>query len=136
MKINYSWLQSHFDEKLPIPEKLADLLTMHSQEVESVKEKEGDFEFEVKILPNRAYDYINYFGVIRDIAAILKLDAKISLTEPKEREIIFVKESDFEKILGVKISHEEILDILKRLGMDVAVKGEIFQSARRRKGRI
>ena len=26
----------------------------------------------------------------------------------------------------MKISHEEILDILKRLGMDVAVKGEIF----------
>ena len=108
---------------------------MHSQEVESAVQN-GDFEFEVKILPNRAYDYINYLGVIRDIAAILKLDAKISLTEPKEREIIFVKESDFEKILGVKISHEEILDILKRLGMDVAVKGEIFQSARRRKGRI
>ena len=114
MKINYSWLQSHFDKKLPVPEKLAELLTMHSQEVESAGPKNGDFEFEVKILPNRAYDYINYFGVIRDIAAILKLDAKISLTEPKEREIIFVKESDFEKILGVKISHEEILDILKR----------------------
>ena len=126
MKISYNWLQSHFDKKLPVPEKLAELLTMHSQEVESAGPKNGDFEFEVKILPNRAYDYINYFGVIRDIAAILKLDAKISLTEPKEREIIFVKESDFEKILGVKISHEEILDILKRLGMDVAVKGEIF----------
>ena len=100
MKISYNWLQSHFDKKLPVPEKLAELLTMHSQEVESAGPKNGDFEFEVKILPNRAYDYINYFGVIRDIAAILKLDAKISLTEPKEREIIFVKESDFEKNSG------------------------------------
>ena len=107
MKINYSWLQSHFDKKLPVPEKLAELLTMHSQEVDSVETKNGDFEFEVKILPNRAYDYINYFGVIRDISAILNLEAKISLPEPKEREIIFVKESDFEKILGRKFPRKK-----------------------------
>src|SRR3990167_4501355 len=122
MKINYSWLQSHFDEKLPAPEKLAELLTIHSQEVESVEPKNGDFELDVKILPNRAYDYVDYLGVIRDIAAILKLDAKISLPEPKEREIIFVKESDFEKILGVKIPEKEITDILNRLGMEISKK--------------
>ena len=126
MKINYSWLQSHFEEKLPEPEKLAELLTMHSQEVESVEPKNGDFELDVKILPNRAYDYVDYLGVIRDIAAILKLDAKISLPEPKEREIIFVKESDFEKILGVKIPEKEITDILSWLGMEISKKGEIF----------
>ena len=39
MKISYNWLQSHFDKKLPVPEKLAELLTMHSQEVESVEPK-------------------------------------------------------------------------------------------------
>ena len=126
MKINYSWLQSHFEEKLPAPEKMAELLTMHSQEVESVEPKNGDYEFDVKILPNRAYDYVDYLGVIRDIAAILKLNAKISLPEPKEREIIFIKESDFEKILGVKISEKEITDILSRLGMETSKKEEIF----------
>ncbi|KKT21403.1 MAG: Phenylalanine-tRNA ligase beta subunit [Parcubacteria group bacterium GW2011_GWB1_43_8] len=126
MKISYSWLQSHFDEKLPEPEKLAELLTMHSQEVESVEPKNGDYELNVKVLPNRAYDYVDYLGVIRDIAAILKLDAKIFLPEPKEREIIFVKESDFEKIMGVKISEKEITDILSRLGMETSKKEEIF----------
>lgn len=126
MKTSYNWLQSHFNEKLPVPEKLAELLTAHSQEVDSVEPKNGDFEFEIKILPNRAYDYINHLGMIKDIAAILKLDAKISLPEPKEREIIFVKESDFEKILGVKIPEKEILDILRRLGMEVGKKEEIF----------
>ena len=126
MKISYNWLQSHFNEKLPEPEKLAELLTMHSQEVDSVEPKNGDFEFEVKILPNRAYDYINYLGAIRDISAILKLDAKISLPEPKEREIIFVKESDFEKILGAHISEKEISEILKRLGMEVGKKADVF----------
>ena len=108
---------------------MAELLTMHSQEVDSVEEKNGDFEFEVKILPNRAYDYINCLGAIRDISAILKLDAKISLPEPKEREIIFVKESDFEKILGAHISEKEISEILKRLGMEVGKKADVFLSA-------
>ena len=126
MKISYNWLQSHFNEKLPEPEKLAELLTMHSQEVESAEKRGDDYEFDIKILPSRAYDYIDYLGVIRDISAILKLDTKISLPEPEEREIIFVKESDFEKILGVKIPEKEILDILKRLGMEASKKGEIF----------
>src|SRR3990167_4513920 len=122
MKISYKWIQSHFDEKLPAPEKLAELLTMHSQEVESVEPKNGDYELDVKILPNRAYDYVDYLGVIRDIAAILKLDAKISLPEPEEREIIFIKEGNFEKILGVKIPEKEITDILSRLGMEISKK--------------
>jgi len=126
MKINYSWLQSHFDEKLPAPEKLAELLTMHSQEVESVDKKGDDYELDAKILPNRAYDYIDYLGVIRDIAAILKLEAKISLPEPEEREIIFIKEGDFKKILGVKIPEKEIKDILSRLGMEISKKEDVF----------
>ena len=126
MNISYNWIQKHFDEKLPAPEKLAELLTMHSQEVEFVEKKDDDYELDVKILPNRAYDYIDYRGLIRDIAAILKLDAKISLPEPKEREIIFIKESDFEKNLGVKIFEKEIMDILKRLGMEVAKKEDVF----------
>lgn len=126
MQISYNWLQKHFNEKLPEPEKLADLLTMHSQEVESVEKRGDDYEFDIKILPSRAYDYIDYLGVVRDISAILKLDAKISLPEPEEREIIFIRESDFEKILGIKIPEKEILDILKRLGMEVGKKGEIF----------
>ena len=126
MKISYNWLQSHFNEKLPAPEKLAELLTMHSQEVESVEKRGDDYEFDAKILPGRAYDYINYLGVTRDISAILKLEAKISLPEPKEREIIFVKESDFEKILGAHISEKEISEILKRLGMEVGKKADVF----------
>jgi len=122
MNISYKWIQSHFDEKLPAPGKLAELLTMHSQEVESVESKNGDYELDAKILPNRAYDYVDYLGVIRDIAAILKLDAKISLPEPEEREIIFIKEGNFEKILGVKIPEKEITDILSRLGMEISKK--------------
>ena len=52
MNISYNWIQKHFDEKLPAPEKLAELLTMHSQEVESVDKKGDDYELDAKILPN------------------------------------------------------------------------------------
>ena len=55
-----------------------------------------DYEFDAKILPYCAYDYINYLGVTRDICDF-KIGGENFLPEPKEREIIFVKESDFEK---------------------------------------
>lgn len=36
MKVSYNWLQDYLDKKLPSPEKLAEVLTMHSFEVEDV----------------------------------------------------------------------------------------------------
>jgi len=126
MKINYSWLQSHFDEKLPKPEKLAELLTMHSQEVESVEEKDGDYIFDVKVLPNRNFDFVDYQGAIRDISAILKIDPKKEMLKKAEgftREAP-VKETDMEKILGVKISQSEIEDFLTRLGFVIKKTGD------------
>ena len=52
MLFSYNWLQSLIKEKLPKPKKLAELLTMHSFEVEEVKRRmelvsflqEGDCE--------------------------------------------------------------------------------------------
>src|SRR4030067_2231397 len=101
MKINYSWLQSYFDEKLPEPEKLADLLTMHAQEVESVEEKDGDCVFDIKVLPNRNYDFIDYQGAIRDISAILKIDPKKEMLKKADSFIgeVSLKTGDTEKIL-------------------------------------
>jgi len=36
MKVSYNWLQSYFNSKLPTPEKVAELLTNHTFEVEGV----------------------------------------------------------------------------------------------------
>lgn len=118
MKINYSLLQSYFEEKLPVPEKLAELLTMHSQEVEGVEEKDGDWVFEVKVLPNRNYDFIDYQGAIRDISAILKIDPKKGSLKKSDNTIgeIPIKFGDIEKILGFKIAQSEIDEILTKLG--------------------
>ncbi|NOY35437.1 MAG: hypothetical protein GXP44_00725 [bacterium] len=89
MKISYNWLQSYFTKKpasrrqanasrggLPKPEKLAELLTMHSFEVESVEKKGRDYVLDIDILPNRAHDCLSHIGVAREVAAILK--SKIS----------------------------------------------------------
>ena len=118
MKINYSWLQSYFDEKLPVPEKLAELLTMHSQEVEGVEEKDGDYIFDIKVLPNRNYDFVDYQGAIRDISAILRIDPKKEMLKKANdfAKEVPIKDGDIEKILGVKIAQLEIEDILTKLG--------------------
>lgn len=126
MKISYNWLQSHFDKKLPKPNELAELLTVHSEEAEGVEEKDGDYLFDIKILPNRAYDYMDKLGIIRDISAILRLDPK-GLPAPKTAEsakIIIMRFDDVENILGIKISEVEIKDILGRLGMAVKKSGD------------
>jgi len=76
MKISYNWLQSFFKKKLPIPAKLADLLTMHSFETELVNKYEQDYLLDVDVLPNRAHDCLSYCGISQEIAAILKYTLK------------------------------------------------------------
>jgi len=90
MKISYNWLQSYFEEKLPVPEKLAELFTFHFSEVEEM-EKVGtpvkaqsahgasDTVFDLKILPDRACYALSHRGVAREISAI----AGIPLREEK-----------------------------------------------------
>jgi len=80
MKVSYKWLQSYFNKKLPKPEKLADLLTMHSFEVEDIEKKKNDYVFDIDILPNRAHDCLSHEGVAREVSAILGLELIDSLS--------------------------------------------------------
>jgi phenylalanyl-tRNA synthetase beta chain len=75
MKFSYNWLQSFFDKKLPKPEKLAEVLTMHSFEVEDVEKFNKDFILDIDVLPNRT-DCYSHFGMAREISAILDLKLK------------------------------------------------------------
>lgn len=70
MKISYNWLQDLIKEKLPQPNKLADLLTMHSFETEAVRQAGKDYLLDVDVLPNRAHDCLSFWGIAREIAAI------------------------------------------------------------------
>ncbi len=108
MKISYNWLQSYFSarggsafggDKLPKPEKLAELLTMHSFEVEqlsavsyqpSEKKKKvesrrpraDDYIFDIDISPNRAHDCLSHIGVAREVATILNLPSSLAAKAP------------------------------------------------------
>ncbi len=70
MKISCDWLQSFFKKKLPSPEKLADLLTMHSFETEISGKSEGDCVLDVDVLPNRAHDCLSHLGIAKEVAAL------------------------------------------------------------------
>ena len=76
MKISYNWLQDLIKEKLPQPAKLADLLTMHSFETELVKRVGKDYLLDIDVLPNRAHDCLSYWGIAREVAALLKYSFK------------------------------------------------------------
>ncbi|MBI2627965.1 MAG: phenylalanine--tRNA ligase subunit beta [Candidatus Niyogibacteria bacterium] len=76
MRVSYNWLQSFFAKELPKPEKLAELLTLHSFEVENLEKKSGDFLLDIDVLPNRKHDCLSHIGIAREIAAILNYEIK------------------------------------------------------------
>jgi len=71
MIFSYNWLQSYFKEKLPRPERVAELLTMHSFEVESLEKKRRDYLLNIDVLPNRAHDCLCHWGIAREISVLL-----------------------------------------------------------------
>ena len=73
MIVSYKWLQEYFDAPLPPPEKVAELFIFHAFEVESVEEKNGDFIFDLKVLPDRAHDCLSHRGVARELGAMLSI---------------------------------------------------------------
>ena len=79
MKVSYNWLQDLIGKKLPAPDKLADLLTFHSFEVEEVKKQDPassagkkDWVLDIDVLPNRAHDCLSHQEIAREIAILLK----------------------------------------------------------------
>lgn len=74
MLISYNWLKSYVKD-LPNPEKLADVFSFHICELESFEKTEnGDYIFDIKILPDRAHDLLCHRGVARDLATVLNLN--------------------------------------------------------------
>lgn len=82
MKISRTWLQTFFSAQgrsasggegpLPEAQALADALTFHAFEIESI---ENDV-LDVKVTPNRGHDCLSHRGIAKEISAILKLPMK------------------------------------------------------------
>lgn len=114
MKISRDWLQKYFDTPLPSAQELADALTFHAFEIESV---EGDI-LDVKITPNRGHDCLSYRGIAKEVSAILKIPLsrdslhdgfRKPVMEPSTKEVKVSIESDLCRryiagvITGVKV---------------------------------
>jgi phenylalanyl-tRNA synthetase beta chain len=99
MKISYNWLKSYIPE-IPTPEKLSDIFTFHICEVESFDMlKNGDYIFDLKILPNRAHDLLSHQGVARELASLLNIQfidptSKYKIPESKETKLEIKIETD------------------------------------------
>lgn len=76
MLISYKWLKNYVPD-LPEPNKLVEVFTFYLCEVENFEKIEnGDFIFDIKILPDRAHDLLSHRGVARDLAGILGIEYK------------------------------------------------------------
>ncbi|MEI8223712.1 MAG: hypothetical protein WCG20_01165 [bacterium] len=74
MKFNYKKLQNHIVEPLPAVDVLKEKIIFHAFEVESVEDLgNGDYELEIKVLPDRAFDAKDDRGMAREIAALFDL---------------------------------------------------------------
>jgi phenylalanyl-tRNA synthetase beta chain len=80
MLVSYKLLQSYFDKKIPSPEKLRDLFTFHSFEVEGLRKASSvdnsDMILDVKILPDRACYCLCHMGIARELSAITDIPIK------------------------------------------------------------
>ncbi len=83
MVTSYNWLQSYFKEKLPSPEKVAELLIFHAFEVESIAKRGSDTILDVKVLPDRAHDALSHRGIARELA--VHLNTRIIDTKKSEK---------------------------------------------------
>ena len=77
MLVSYKWLQSYFGEKLPAPEKVAELITFGFAEVEGIEKKGSDTILDVKVLPDRACYALSHRGVAYEVAAITGFKQKV-----------------------------------------------------------
>lgn len=72
MRVSRTWLQRYFESPLPPVAELAEALTFHAFEIESI---EGDV-LDVKVLPDRAGYALSHRGIAKEISAILSLPLK------------------------------------------------------------
>ncbi|MFW5887481.1 MAG: phenylalanine--tRNA ligase subunit beta [Bacteriovoracia bacterium] len=123
MVFSYNWLKEYFEGDLPTAETVAELLTVHSFEIEGVekktfenneiKEEGGDWLIDIDVLPNRAHDALCHYGMAREISVITglklkKVEEKIfpNLLSPEIK--INVKEDFCRRYVGRQIKNVKV----------------------------
>jgi phenylalanyl-tRNA synthetase beta chain len=89
MKISRAWLQTYFEQPLPDAATLADALTFHAFEIESIETYKVqpstdatrlnlvDDVLDVKVTPNRGHDCLCHRGIAKEISAILNVPMRV-----------------------------------------------------------
>lgn len=95
MKISYNWLQDYFEDALPSPQTIGEILTNHAFEIESIDEVGGDTCLDVKVLPDRSHDALSHRGIALELALQGKLKLKKEKTNLAD---IVVPESNCLKV--------------------------------------
>ncbi len=103
MKVSYNWLNEFLKGKAPKPEKLADLLTMHSMDVEGIEKVGSDFVIDAKTTPNLNHYCLCHRGIAREIAAIINIKPEKYSRIFKDYEI-----SGTSKKLSVEIADKKL----------------------------
>ncbi len=127
MRVSRSWLQRYFEEELPDAQMLADALTFHAFEIESI---ENDI-LDVKITANRGHDSLSHRGIAKELSAILDMPLKadplrsdVSLAPKTDRVSVHVNDPALSPryivgyIKGVKVgpSPEWVRKFLESIG--------------------
>lgn len=87
MNFSYNWLKTFFEKSLPQPKELAEILTMHCFENESLEKKGSDYILGIDVLPDRAGDCLCHIGIAKEIGAVLNRKVnlpKITIKESKK----------------------------------------------------
>ncbi len=71
MKVSYNWLNEYLNGKAPKAEKAAELLDMHSMEVENVEKVGSDFVLDAKATPNLNHSCLCHRGIARELGTIV-----------------------------------------------------------------
>ena len=74
MKVVHSWLKDYLGDALPTAERVEELLTFHSFEVDGIEEVAGETVIDVDVLPNRSSDCLCHRGVARELASLLSIE--------------------------------------------------------------
>lgn len=112
MILSYKWIQGYFDEPLPEPEHLVDLLSLHSFEIEGVEQRGDDTLIDIDVLPNRAHDCLNHRGIAKEVGSILARDLhKDSL---RERLLELPELPDFKVEVDAGIPNTSTIAVLVR----------------------
>lgn len=114
MKISHQWLQTFFEEEIPSPVEVQELLTKHSFEVESLEVHGSDAVLDIKVLPDRAHDCLSHWGIAKEISALTDIPLKndvfhsvdLQFTEKVFTEI--GSEKDTMRFLGAHIRGLEV----------------------------